>query len=384
MSTSLTDSLAVPGGGAARLEAELNEAIRSGRLRYGERLRPIRDLASQYGVSPTTVRKILGRLEIRGLVRRAERSGTYVTHRVVRERRTGTVYLLINRDEHVYGRIADSVVEQLQDTPWTIVLAARRLDRGFEQFARLLDVFRRRPPEAIVLHWYDPRLDQAIAEICGDRTRVILAKRGDEIAPDNWLSVREDAVGMFRTIVEHLTAMGHRRFGLLVPRRTVQPDDPATLRKRRFGSTREILALGQALREVGIRRHGMTIYDKGEAAVGLSDRQVLEDPVLIDRLAQWLSQPNRPTAIIGMDFATVQVIYAARKLGWRIPEDLAIVGFGNTPWAEAFNLTSMSFREELLAKRIVELITADPGRLQGSVHRVLVQPRLVARASCGG
>jgi DNA-binding transcriptional MocR family regulator len=69
------------GGRAAGIAAEIERAVAAGELAPGERLPPVRRLASQLGVSPTTVAAALAELRRRGVVVSRPRSGTRVSER---------------------------------------------------------------------------------------------------------------------------------------------------------------------------------------------------------------------------------------------------------------------------------------------------------------
>ncbi len=62
-----------------QIEEELAERIRTGELPAGSLLPPERELAEQMGVSRMTVRQALGRLADRGLLRREQGRGTFVS-----------------------------------------------------------------------------------------------------------------------------------------------------------------------------------------------------------------------------------------------------------------------------------------------------------------
>jgi len=359
--------------GGSRLARDVARAVRDGRLGPGDRLPSLRQLASQYHISFTTARRAAARLEEAGVVRCARGSGIYVS--VPAE--AGFVYLLISQDEHVYGKIAHALTAALQDTAFAPVMTARRHDRGVEQFDRVLDAMQQRPPRAVVMQWSVRELDQAIARVCGAPTRVILTMRNMAGVPDTWMSVQADKRSGYRLVVDHLLSLGHRRIGLLT-------SGGGSGRKAQAGHTRDIRTLGHALRESGAGRHALTLHRLRQSASLPIRQHPTEDTEAIAGIAEWLSGEGRPSAVVGHDNHMVSTIMAARQLGMRVPDDLALVGLGNTPWAHAFNLTSIHFPEDLAGRRIAELITADDDRGRDTTHHVLIRPHLVVRSSSAG
>jgi DNA-binding transcriptional MocR family regulator len=71
----------IRGDSSNAIAASIEDAIRAGRLRSGERLPTVRELAERLGVSPTTVNAAYNALRVRGLVRGAGRRGTVVNRR---------------------------------------------------------------------------------------------------------------------------------------------------------------------------------------------------------------------------------------------------------------------------------------------------------------
>jgi DNA-binding transcriptional MocR family regulator len=69
----------LPRGGTAReISASVEAGVRSGQLTPGDQLPPVRELASQLGVSPTTVAAAYGDLRRRGITAGAGRAGTRI------------------------------------------------------------------------------------------------------------------------------------------------------------------------------------------------------------------------------------------------------------------------------------------------------------------
>jgi len=78
--------------GSKGIAFEIQQAILNGHYHYGERLPPERELANHFGVSRTTIREALRRLEQEKLLSRRIGSGTFVNYNSVPD-----VYLMAQR-----------------------------------------------------------------------------------------------------------------------------------------------------------------------------------------------------------------------------------------------------------------------------------------------
>ncbi|MEW9502977.1 LacI family DNA-binding transcriptional regulator [Jeotgalibacillus marinus] len=71
------------------------------------------------------------------------------------------------------------------------------------------------------------------------------------------------------------------------------------------------------------------------------ERYTIEDGVEVAK--EIIGQPSRPTAmVVGSDHVATGIIYEAKKQGIKIPEELAIIGFGNQPISKIVELTSIN------------------------------------------
>lgn len=102
-----------------------------------------------------------------------------------------------------------------------------------------------------------------------------------------------------------------------------------------------------------------------------------------------LTGPHPPDGIVaGDDVIAIGALHAAQAVGARVPEDVAVIGFGDSPEASVMrpHLSSVHlFLREMGAlsvRRLLDRIRG-PGERPPAV-RSLVSPRLVARASTGG
>ena len=95
-----------------------------------------------------------------------------------------------------------------------------------------------------------------------------------------------------------------------------------------------------------------------------------------------LRKEKLPVALVTPgDFRMKPVYKIAEKIGLRIPEDLGLIGWLNTPWCETFHphLTSVSIREDLMAEKVIEVITDKT--MQGK--KIIIPPELAIRDSTG-
>jgi len=122
-----------------QLEATLRERIGSGELEVGSRLPSESQLASQFGVSRSTVRKALGRLATDGLITKWPGKGSYVSAERLKMTPTS---LSFSRQMIAAGHSVGTKV------------LLRRVLLAPEHIARSLDL----PPKAQIIHFRRLRL----------------------------------------------------------------------------------------------------------------------------------------------------------------------------------------------------------------------------------
>jgi LacI family transcriptional regulator len=161
----------------------------------------------------------------------------------------------------------------------------------------------------------------------------------------NSIEIDDQAGG--RLAARYLLEKGHRRLGFVGD--TTVPEfgiHPITLRLGGF--RHQIEANGQTLR----------------------DQDILLAPYDMDvtrKLArEYLKRPDRPTAVFAAtDLQGASLMRAARDLGLRIPDDLAVLGFDDIDLADYVGLTTVNQHLDESGRVAVELLIsrmADPSR----------------------
>lgn len=146
-----------------------------------------------------------------------------------------------------------------------------------------------------------------------------------------------------------------------------------------------------AYRSPGGRRTSVTTrreegYREAMAAAGLEARVFdVTGPreELETEIAAFLARPGRPRAVVvWIDLDAVPLLGLTHRAGIRVTEDLAIVGYDNSPVAPSPVMGLASFDQDgrgLGTRAAQALLSRIAGRLELE-HR-LVEPRLVLRSS---
>jgi len=127
-------------------------------------------------------------------------------------------------------------------------------------------------------------------------------------------------------------------------------------------------------------------YWDGMRNAGLEGRILRLPPVATDRKAaidDFLALKDRPRAVfVWSDLDAVPLINAARTSGIRVPEDLAIIGYDNSPMAAIplVGLTSVDQDAPRLGRTAAEMLLS---RIEGrqEARHILVEPHVEMRGS---
>jgi len=181
-----------------------------------------------------------------------------------------------------------------------------------------------------------------------------------DLGPEIAVVSAANASGAYQATT-HLLELGHRRIGLITGRR-----DGAASRARLQG---HYAALAQA-----------GVMPDPELEVE-ADFLVAGGSVGAERL---LSLPDPPTAIFAFnDCMAVGAMQAARARGLRLPDELSVVGFDDTPEADAAHprLTTVQQPLKELGRMAVSLLVRLLGTQQSEPPQVELVTRLIVRSS---
>jgi DNA-binding LacI/PurR family transcriptional regulator len=184
------------------------------------------------------------------------------------------------------------------------------------------------------------------------------------------LDVNIDDEGAARMVAEHLTALGHRRFGIALPHDISGPfgPDAQSTYLNHVGQTR-LAGWRAGLEAAGIDWSTVPV-------AGGPGKQHDTGRVAGSRL---LDRADRPTAIIALsDLLALGVMDAAAERGISVPSELSVAGFDDVPEAAAATPPLTTIRQPHRSKgsEAVRLLLEGPG-----AESVVLPTELVVRAS---
>lgn len=163
--------------------------------------------------------------------------------------------------------------------------------------------------------------------------------------------------------VSHLIKIGHKRIAYIggIP-------DISTTRERRDGYK-------EALLENGIEIDPALILE-GDS------KQVSGEKFTRDLLAM----ENPPTAVFTVNNMTTLGVYVAcNRLGAKIPDDLAIVGYDDVPWADALMPPPTVIDQSTydMGRKAAEMLLARIKNPESIPVKLMIEPNFIIRQSCG-
>ncbi|MCX6942165.1 MAG: LacI family DNA-binding transcriptional regulator [Verrucomicrobia bacterium] len=327
----------------------------------------LQEVAQRAKVSIATVSRVLNKSdkvvpETRAIVEQALRELGYRPSRVARrlrmkDGRAHLVGLIIPDIQNpFYAEIARGVEDAAYAAEYALLLC--NSDENPEKERFYLDVMRSESVDGIVLPPFDDT-DAAVIEMAATGMPVVCVDRSMAKLKTDLVEV-DNHRGAFEA-VSHLLDKGHKHIGLIEGRSQV-----STSRERRRGYLDALTERGITVRKE-LMRAGDFKQESG---------RILANELLA------LRKP--PTALfVCNNLMTVGALATIHQRGLRVPQDVAIVGFDDLPWAEALDPPLTVVRQpayevgrqamELLLKRIM-----DPDRASVTVRLL---PELVPRSS---
>lgn len=328
----------------------------------------VKDVARKAGVSTATAARVLGGYgsvseQTREIVLKAARELNYVPNALARsmvKARTGNLGLVVPDIRNAFfGTIAQSVAKSAKRSGHRVIMCDTGADYKTE--CRYLQDLIEQRVDGIILASSVP-FGRRHSYLKKAPCPVVLIDRNVEGAELDCVRTDHEE-GAYRA-VKHLLSLGHRRIGIVLGTGT-----ESVHFQRRRGYEAALKEAGIPLDEELIKRRD---WESGLSAV--DELLALDEP---------------PTAIFATNYViTVGVLADLKRLGKRIPEDIALLSFDDIELAMLLEapLTAVIQDPALIGSTAMELllqrIRGERGR-EAVPQEVVMRPSLVVRESCG-
>jgi DNA-binding LacI/PurR family transcriptional regulator len=327
----------------------------------------IDDVAARAGVSTATVSRVLNQhprvaAQTRRRVRQAMEALGYEPNNLARNLRARSlrVFGLIVPDilASFFTAIARGVEDVAYANGFSVMLSNSDDDPAKE--AQYLRTLRTERVAGVILGPTEKADPEVRAVLRAGIPLVTIDRRVPDLELDALTT--DSAIGV-TAAVEHLYAHGHREIAFVGG-----PTDVSTGLRREQAFFSAQARLGLTTRPEWISRADFRTQGGHAATLAM------------------LSRPERPRALfVANETMTLGALGAIRELGLRMPHEIAVIGFDDTPWAPLLDppLTAVAQPAYDLGRLAADALVRrleDPTR---PTSTVLLTPKLLVRGSCG-
>jgi len=327
----------------------------------------IKRVADRAGVSIATVsragadpRAVSDKLRLR--VQEAATALNYRPSRAARTLRVGTSQavgvVIPDLENPFFTAVVRGIDLVLQAAGYTLLLASSDEDAARER--NILETLRSEGVAGIIFVPINAARDAYRQVLAPPLHTVAVDRSPSNLRPD---LVTVNNVEGTRIGVAHLIALGHRDVALLGG-----PSRHSTAKERERGYE-------QALRAAGLPIRSELVY-RGDFREGGG----------YDGMKALMALPHRPTAVfVANNLMTLGAFRALHEAAIRIPQEVAIVGFDDMPWATSLNppLTAASQPSQEIGSSAADLLLDRIARPDRAIRHLILETKLVVRASCG-
>jgi GntR family transcriptional regulator of arabinose operon len=327
----------------------LEQHIASGVYPPGSKIPSERELSARHGLSYVTVNKVISILASRNIVQRIYGKGTFVM-----------LPAEITSDKTI-AAVIDTKKEN--HPPFMFVLASHFQNKGyfvsiFEIMEKVslinnLSKFLKEKPKALIVDGYSV-FPFEILDAISKKIKLVFINRfeGPKKYDASYILLNYEKAGYMA--VKHLLSLGRTK--ILILTFEMKP-----------GYTSYLFDKGC---EKAFKEHGLK-------SVGKVNTERLTPTRTREYYRKLFSSRERPDAIVSFgDYFAVPVINVLKEKNLRIPEDVAIIGFQDSPWALVCNMTSISMQEPLIIEKAYEAVESKEN------IEVTIDPVIIFRNSC--
>lgn len=336
-------------------------------IKRGALVATVKEVAERAGVSTATVSRALSgtgsvREPVRARILEAAQELSYRPNRAARDlrvRSSRAVGVLIPDIENpFFTSLVCGIEDVLGKTDYSLLLASYNEDPDQEE--RRLEVFRADGVRGLIFA-ASRSPSRLYTELGRAGMALVAASRDVTRLPVDQVTVANQDGAYAAT--SHLIHLGHKRIGMING-----PLELTTARDRQAGYEQALHEAGMTLDE------SLVMHSVFKQAGGYSAMQ------------QLLSSANPPTAVFaGSNLLTLGALQAIHERHLAIPDEIAIVGFDEMPWAMSLRppLTTVAQPAFDVGRTAAELLLARVREPSMPRRQVVLETKLIVRSSCG-
>jgi DNA-binding LacI/PurR family transcriptional regulator len=358
-----------------RVADRLAQAIARGDYPPDSRLPSEARLVRELGVSRGTVRQALATLSSRGLTEAVPSRGTFVrgVTPVKMESRRRVVGVVVPSVAMPYVPAVLAGIEDGLHAHGYSMLAASNGSTREQQAGRVKRIVDEGVSGLIVYpidYEPDPEL---LARLSDGGLPIVLIDR--HLIGYSFDAVLADNVGGAFSAVTHLIGQGHRRIAF------ISTDNLTTT-----SVAERLQGYEQALAAAGIPDDPSLLFARLRVGKSWGDDYRVANLDNVARIRRFLARSDATAVFALHDHLALEVLEAARELGRRVPQDLAVAGFDDDPLAGSLStpLTTVVQPRDRIGRVAAEIMLDRIAGRRTEPARIVLPTRLVIRASSVG
>lgn len=323
---------------------ELEREILTGKYKEGEKILGERKIAKIYNVSHLTVNKAISNLVEKGLLKRVYGSGTYVCEikKSIIER---TIGFISDIDPLKHYPFSNSTLEPFYKKNYYLVLFDINQVKILKE--NLLKFVNERP-KAIIIDGYSIFPFEIIDSFPKD-TKIIFINRFEYTKKYRASYILSD----------------YEKGGYISAKKLIE------------NGRRKILILSFEIKDGWTSTLYYNGCKKAFDKFGIEKEIYIETGNTLEERYYKILKEEKINGILSFgDFRVIKILNIINELKLKVPEDIEIIGYYNTPWAVLYNLTSVSIKQEKIIEKVIDILE------NGNNVELYIEPEIIFRKSC--
>ena len=319
----------------------------------------IKDIARESGYSISTVSRVLNHRsdvspDAKKKIEETVRKFNFVPNnnaKHLKQNNSKAIGVLVKGTSNMlFASIVEEIQRMIEKTEYTLVVSY--IDEDADEVEQAVLLCRERKPLGLLFLGGNPEhFEQGFEEV--DVPCVLVTNRANTTKFENLSSVATDDIAGARCAVDALYEAGHKKIGILGG----NLEKSHTSRQRFNGCKKSFEAHSQEMNADLCYEKSRFSFDSAYRAMG---RLVEKYPDV--------------TAVFAMsDVTAIGAIRALRDRGYRVPEDISVIGFDGIALADYYNpkLTTIKQQYQILATRSVEILFGQIELKMDPVHELV-------------